>query len=91
MGKRELVFWVLWILLFRSENVYAHEQESILPNIDIFWIFAIIGVLNAMSTGLDWLARVIPGKTDDKIFMVIKKILAGLQNLIDFFTARGRR
>lgn len=92
MGSNEQVFLGLWIALFSiSDTAYAHVESSVLPNIDIFWVFAIIGALNAMSGGLDWLAKVIPGKTDDKVINVIKNILSGLQKLIDFFTARGRR
>lgn len=60
------------------------------PN-HIFWVFMVIATLNGFSNLFDWLAKKIPGETDDKIFAALKKILSNLQRIIDFFTARGKR
>lgn len=55
------------------------------------WMFIAMGVLNALSSFLDWLAKTIPGTTDDKIIFWVKLFIQAIHKTIDFFTARGKR
>ena len=80
-----------FLVFFSSSIALAADLNTIaasLPGGHISLIFIIIGVLNASSGILDWIAKTIPGEKDDKVIAGLKNVICAIQKVIDLFIGK---